>query len=815
MLRRLLSKKFLLIFLALGLVFGGFSVWAVAYKAKFLQQIEQVSRENLEGQLSIGDVGFTPFKHGIGITFSFYDVKLSGRRFVLYHVPLLAAESVSATLDFSQLLRGQIQIKKLGVERGNVRVFRGRDGYSNASIFEKIQQKWVVNSPAQPRKGFFAHLEKIIFRDCPVQYVDSLKNKKFAATLRRAEGQLGRTDSTRHFALDGSVFFQELVFNAAKGGFLRHQAARTHFDLDYFPARQLWRINPSTLRVEDSKVDVIKFRGNIDLAQKPGNLILNFSVKKTDLAATLRLLPAGLAKAIARRKILPTLQADIQLSGRLNDPFPLLAIQFQTDTFRYALPYGFLRGMRAKGTFTNRLDPTLPAGDPNSRITVSEAFGFFETIPLRGSLSVTNLKKATSVMNFSLVATPATVNALLDSNQYVVRKGNATLKFHYEGSPVKFYDPATDRMTGKLRGRLQMIDIAFAKKTGRTDVSRLNGEVRFDENQVSLPRLTMHDGRNDLTISGKVLHLPASLFGSHRSAEAFVHIDIPDWVVTWPDRLAGMRKRRTSGNPKFRLTKLLDETIENLKIMANLGSNRMRYHQLLATQVRGNVVLQNQSLELQNLSMNTCGGAVNISGGFRTFEGKGLPVFYARGEVKRANIKSVFHSLGNFGQRAITDKNLQGILSAEFAFQAKIRNDTTFVKPSMQGFVDVNLEKVQILNFKPMLDIRKLVFKNRAWDNVQLAPLRTKFFMKGEEILINRMKVQANVLYFFLDGVYSFGDKTDLSIQIPMNNLKRKAPGNQLKIKEIEDVRGQILYLRAVTKGDAVRIRYDKMKRFD
>ncbi|GHB64505.1 AsmA-like C-terminal region-containing protein [Persicitalea jodogahamensis] len=805
----------MLAILSLLVLLGGLSAWAITYKTRFLQQIEQISRENLDGELSVRDVGFTPFKHGVGITFSFHDVRLTGRRFARYHVPLLAAESVSATLDFGKLLRGEVQIRKLGVERGVVKVFRGKDGYTNASLFETVEQRWESDLPVNQSRNYFGNLEKIIFRDCPIQYVDSLKNKKFAATLRQVESQLGRTDSTRRFLIDGSVFFEELVFNAARGSFFRKQSAQTHLDLDYFPARHLWRINPSTVQVNDPKVDAIRFHGDIHLAEKPGRLALDFSLEKTDLAATLHLLPAKLEKAIAKRKILPTLQADIQLRGLLNDPSPLLTVQFQTDTFRYALPYGFLRDMRVKGTFTNRLDPNAPTGDPNSRITVSEAVGYFETIPLRGSLSITNLKTATSVMDFSLAATPATVNALLDTSLYAVRKGNATLKFHYEGSPVKFYDPVADRMTGKLRGSLQMNDIAFAKKTGHINVSRLNGEVRFDENQAILPRLTMHDGRNDLTISGKVLYLPASLFGSQRPAEAFVHIAIPEWNVTWPDRLAGMRQRRQRGKSKFRLTKLLDETIEKLKVTASLEAKQMKYRQLVATQLRGNVTIQNQSLELRNLSMNTCGGRVGISGGIKTYGGRKLPIFYVKGKVAQANIRSVFHSMGNFGQKAITDKNLRGILSADFAFQAKIKSDTSLLRSSMRGNINVNLEKGQILNFKPMLDIRKLVFKNRAWDNVRLAPLRTTFVLQGEEIKVARMKVQANVLYFFLDGVYSFGNKTDLSIQIPMNNLKRKAPQNQLEIREIEDVKGQILYLRAINEGDEVRIRYDKMKRFD
>lgn len=76
------------------------------------------------------------------------------------------------------------------------------------------------------------------------------------------------------------------------------------------------------------------------------------------------------------------------------------------------------------------------------------------------------------------------------------------------------------------------------------------------------------------------------------------------------------------------------------------------------------------------------------------------------------------------------------------------------------------------------------------------------------------MKVESNVFYFFLDGTYSFGNKTNLSIQIPMNNLRRKAPANQLEIREVEDVKGDVIFLRAIEERGDVRIRYDKVKRF-
>ncbi len=814
--RKVSFKKFIIagVFLLVTVLIGGIVLWTHANKARMLDYVQELASENLNGKLAIEDVRFTPFRHGLGLTFSFENVSITDSRILEHHTPLLQAESVSTTLDFKKLLSGSIRIRAVGMDKGRVTVFVRRDGYSNASVFEKSKTSPVPDTLEKGKNDFLQKLEIITFRDCPIQYHDSLRGKYYGTSFQNVTGRVHLTDSIRHLELDGRVYIKGLVFNAAKGTFLRQQSAKAHLSLDYFTIDKRWLLNPSYIRVADPEVDKITLSGSIQMGRSPGFIALDFGVEKTSLAATLYLLPKKLERAIVRRKILPVVKATVQLRGALNDPNPRINVRFQTDTFSYSLPYGHLRSMKATGSFTNQFDPKKKASDENSRIEVSQAAGFFETVPLKGRLSVTNIEVASSVMDFSLRATPATLNALLDTSHYVVRKGVAELSFHYEGSPVRFYDSKTDRMTGKLRGKVQLSNLALRNKPGKIALSQLTGTATFDENTVLIPKLSLHDGRSDLFLSGKVLHLPAALFGSTNPAQAYVHARIPDWNVTFPDRLAGRRARRASGKSKFKLTKLLDETIDNLQVTASLQAAHMQYHRFQADQVRGQVVIKNQLIELKNLSMNTCGGSVRLSGGFKTFDGKGFPLFYAQGKVEKANVESVFYSLANFGQKTITDQNLRGILTADFQFESLISNDTAVVKPSMRGYVNLNLEQVRIIDFKPLMDIRKLIFKNRALDNVTFAPLRTKFLLKGEEVEVNRMKVESNVFYFFLDGIYSFGNKTDLGIQIPMNNLRRKAPANHLEIREVEDVKGDVIFLRAIHEGNDVHIRYDKVKRF-
>ncbi len=806
----------LVIVLFLAFLAGvGLTVWMNGYRARILDQIRVLAAKNLEGTLSVSNLRFTPWKYGGGIIFTFYDVHLQDRRISQHQTSLLSVAKVSASLDLAQLIKGEIKIRTLGIEDGKITVFVGKDGYSNASIFGKLAQSTRQKADDPEKINFLGKIEKFVFLNCPVQYTDSLRGKSYAGTLRKVQTRLIRTDSSRHVELSGAILFDGLIFNPDRGAFLRQQLAHTVLDIDYLSTKKLWRINPSSVKVSDPNVGRIFLKGTINVQDTLGYLSLDFRVGKTSLPATLRVLPQKLEQAISRRKILPELTAEVHLRGPLNEGTPLVTVEYQTDTFSYPLPYGRLTGMKATGKFTNQADPQLPIGDRNSLIEVTSTEGYFETIPLKGSLKVLDLTEPRASMDFSLSATPASVNALLDTSRYVVRHGLASLRFRYEGSPTDFYDAKTDKLTGKLKGVILLRDVALSYKPGKITASQLTGNFSFDEKTVLLPNLKMHDGRNILYISGQVFDLPASLFGSRSPARAFVHVKIPDWQLSWPDKLLNRQNRSPAKNTRLKLSKLLDKTIDNLQVSASLEAEKMRYRRLKAEGIRGSLVMKDRLIELNNLSMRTCGGDVKFSGGFQAFDDQHLPRFYANGTLTNANVESVFYSFGNFGQTTLTDRNMKGRLTADFHFESLIKNDTSFVKPSMRGYVNMNLNQARIVDFKPIMDIKKLLFKNRALENVQFAPLVTTFVLKGEEVEVNKMKVESNILYFFLDGVYSFGRKTDLSIQIPLSNLRRKDPNSRLANKEVEDIKGDIIFLRAKDEAGEVRIRYDKLMRFN
>ena len=109
--------------------------------------------------------------------------------------------------------------------------------------------------------------------------------------------------------------------------------------------------------------------------------------------------------------------------------------------------------------------------------------------------------------------------------------------------------------------------------------------------------------------------------------------------------------------------------------------------------------------------------------------------------------------------------------------------------------------------------MQKFVFKNRDLKNVQFAELKDTFDIKNGDIYIHRMPVQSSALTMYIEGLYSFADRTDISIQVPLSTLLSK-PDDYKKIdKQKAKKPGPSIYLRAKDKDGQVKIGLDVFRK--
>lgn len=792
--------------LFLLLLFGAVEIWLNRNKEELFRKVQGMVNDNLNGNLEIEDFRFRPFSGGLGLNFTMANVKLTDSLYAVHKVPFLQAELIHVALDFNGFYKGEIKIKNLVLQNGDLRIFVQKNKYSNLSIFQSQKNK--KDGPKSGEKGGLAKkLGNLRFVNFAVSYMDSTTGKSFGAVFHDATNHVTVTDTTTNSQLTGAVFFNELVFRPDKGGFLINQETSLNLGVAFDPEKKEIKIVPSTLISSTS--DTIRIKGGFNFADTATRFELNFSAKKIAVKNALPLLNKRVREQIDSLGIQTYVDTQVRIAGRTKQKPPRVDVHFKTDTFQYVLPVGVMRKMQTEGDYTNQGDTTKAPSVFNARLTAPDVHGLFETIPFRFSLVLNNFRNPRAVINGVVRADARSLGPILDPDRYRFNSGKINLDFHFNGNLKKFYESKKDQFDGRLFGRVSLQNVSVDYLPRRVRLQQIKGDFAFNEKALVFSNLSFSDGQNMLFLQGRVIDLIPYLFGSPKSLRALVNVNIPTWKLNWLETLLAPRASVSqSKRKKMRLVDLLDNAIDKMEIVAKLQSKELRYKHFIGNSVRGEFTVKNNSLRIENFSLSAFGATtIKVSGEMDNSGAGQLPHLRVRGKVANADVHKLFYAFDNFGQKTITYQNLKGKLSTEFSFESRLSNNVRIVPGSMKGTLHFDLSNGYLINFEPLLKIKKLIFKKRNFERVAFSPIRSDFQLKGQEIEIRPMEIESNVITLFIDGIYSFAQKTDISIQIPLSNLKKRDSTYVLNPNDPEKRHGSKIYLRAVDENGEVNIK--------
>ncbi|RFS18186.1 AsmA-like C-terminal region-containing protein [Emticicia sp. C21] len=793
------------------LLLAGVGFWVYYNQGSLFIRLKDLINEKIDGTLEVRDFKFTPFQNGVGFTFSLMGVKLKDKYFNQHKTYLVDAASINVTLETQSLFRGKVLIHSMKFANGKLNIFKRKDGFTNLSIFSPAK-KDSATSTKKTDTGTLRDLEEVSFTDFQVYYADSLKEKFYGADFHQFISKVAYEDEVWNMDSKGSVFFKGLIFNPDKGGFLTNQEVELRLSTLYKEKEKKLVIAPS--EIESATKDRIQLSGEFDFSHEDRVIRLNFKTKELRLANARKLLTEHLSNTLDRIKIDPLVSAEVHLNGKLGERIPKIDINFDARDFEYRLPVGLLKELSTQGTFTNHADSTKPAEDANTRITGNNVRGLFETIPIHGKIVVNDLEQALADIDCTLDASPSSLNDLLDPERYKVRKGNAQMKLTYKGNIKSFFNKETKKLNGLLYGSVSLNDLAISYLPQKVTIEQIRGDIAFTGEEVRIPNIQIFDGQNNLYVNGRITGVFPYLYLENSPLKALVNIKIPDWQLNWLKVLLNLDHSRPkrSGNSKFTLSALLDKAIDNIEVDATLEAKRFRYNRLTAQNLKGRMTLSTDKIHLRNFSMNAFGGTFQVSGDVNQLR-SGRPVqLNVDAKLTNTDVKSVFSSFNNFGQYTMTDRNIQGKLSSTFKFSAELKNDVSLIQNSVDGTLTVDLREAEIIDFDPLLKMKKLIFRKRPLEHVQFAPIVHDFVIKGKEVEVKKMQIESNVMTFFVDGIYSLGDKTDLNIQIPLSNLRKRDSTYQFRDYDPDSI-GSNIFLRAVDENGKVNIKYVMKKK--
>lgn len=802
---RILGGILALLLLA-WLLIGGY---AILNKQSLLTKARTELQKRIGGEAKIGDIDISFFRHFPNITLHLSKVALHDSLWQQHHHDLLSAENIFIRFSFFSLFSGHPRVDKLFLQQGSVYLFTDSTGYTNLNgILNRKQNAPPAKSTQQETLPPAISLSDIRF------VMDRQDNHKlFDFDIRQMDGRFEKGDRTLIMQVNTDLTINNLILNTEKGSFLKKKTVSGQFHIQYNTASHIVQGDKLAMQI-DGHPFLFSVRLFPDVSPDPFSLTIETSGILYRQATSL-LTPALEQKLNEYDIDKPISLHAVIDAGSADDNMPLLNIRLLLNKGTVSTPIGRFTEAAFTGTFNNEWIHGHKREDENSIIRFIPFTAKWENIPLQSdTVTITNLHRPLLACNLHSALELSKLNELSGSSSIQFEKGSGALDVSFRG-PLS----ADDSTNSSINGTLDLDTASIVYLPYQFRLTDCNGRLRFKDQDFFVDRLEARAGNSKISVKGAAKNL-VSLLGQNPDK---VNID---WAITSPHldlgdftALAG-QPTYTRANPKPEKTPFgktaarIDQLLKVCSVNLQLAAGDISYQKFSGAQAKAELSFGNNEIRLNKMQIQQEIGSLTLSGKIRRETGKTGNPMSLQSHMEQVDVSKTFNSFNNFGQQAITGKNLKGKLTADIQMTGRLSDKAQVLQNSLKGTVKFSLKKGQLVNFEPMEKINESVLKKRDLSDIYFAELTNQLDIDTSTITIHRMEIQSTALVLFVEGTYNWKRGTDLSIQVPLSNLKKRKQGEPPPKQGINSKTGLSVHLRAKTGDDGkLKISWDPFKK--
>jgi hypothetical protein len=788
--------------LVLLLFIGGW-IYLKKHKKEVISFIESEARKGLNGgEIHIGDINIG-FSHTFPrIAFTIDTLSLRDSLWHVHHHDLVSVTRAYATLDFFKMITGKISIGRVQLEAPHIYLFTDTNGYTNTSVFKKKEQttaKTVKKNPDYPDLDIRSGVLVVDQKD---------KGKFFGFDIKNLFCQInGNTDDPGlNIKVNLNCRVQRLTFNQEKGSYLEGKTVAGNFALQFNTASKVLQFAKINLLVDQQP---FVFSGKFFLAEAPTPFVLSWETENLSFRKAASFLASNIRLKLDHYDISETIT---KLVGSLDNSepeykTPLIHLRLNVNNKTIVTPIVIIDNASFTATFNNEEIKGLGHEDENTVMHFSPFNAKWNNIEIScDSIVIRNLIHPRMNLHIKSEFNLQNINNLLDESTMAFNGGTGRIDFVYNGSLETDYDSL--RM---VNGNFQLDSGKLLYLPRNLQLENVKGNVRFEKKDMFIENMSLNTGNTDLLLNGSVKSLFYLI--NQRNNKLALDWSIRSNKLNLNDFISYLRKKETKRIIKKKKP-LLAETlteisnlIENANIHLDLQAKQLVYKRFYADNLVANLELDDDAINLKSLKLQQGAGTISVQGALRNEIASNPFSFVA--QLRKINVSKIFTGFNNFGLKTLTDKNIAGVLSADVKLNGGVTTKAQIIPEETKGTVKFSLVDGQLIDFDAVKKISQTIFKNRNFSDIQFAELHDVLDVNGENITINRMEIHSSVLTMFVEGIYNTQSGPDLSIQVPLSNLKASKDSVQTN-KGVNSKTGVSARLRAQRGDDGkVKISWD------
>jgi hypothetical protein len=778
------------------------AVWAYVYlnKQTLIAKIKVKITERTKGEVVIGDLSVSFLRTFPYFSFEVSDITIRDTMYKSHKQDFFKAEKLFARINPLAAISSMPLVSKVIAQQGSMYLATDTAGNNNHYIFRSD-----ISDSKKPKATVLPDMR---LKNMHLVMVNPGKNKLYDFMVEKLDCHFDEKARILKIETSAEMLVNSLAFNTNRGSYLENKTFAGDFEL------QLDK-NTNTLSFKDIKVELDNhpylFSGSFNLDSSSRVFNLNIRTSKVLFSKAVGILPFAISKKVLVYDLVNPVDATVLIDGNTRSGSkPKLQIAMNIANNHLKTPMGEFNNSNFKANFSNKVVDSLDAVDENSAITLSDFTASFEEISLRSKrLTISNLKQP--FLDFDMQSDFALekLNDLLGSTTIDFVKGNAAMDIRFKGPAM-----GSDTINTSMAGHILLKNGELAYVPRGVNMKNVNGTIRFANNDVFVDKLNTLVGSTQLLMNGTAKNALSKLdsLPEHMSLSWNIsspHMHLADFKSFLKKPTTGTARKKKA---KFaRTAGMIDKLFTEGDIALNIETPKMNYKKFIATDVNADVLLSINRMALRNVAVRHAGGALRFNG--TVFNGGKLNSVAINTEMDKLDIPALFNAFNNFGQDALTTKNLKGILSASIKLNTIITDDASIVTDSTRGIVNFLLEKGELINFEPVKKIGETALKKQNFTDIKFANLQNTLEINGSSFVINKMEIRSTAMTLFVQGVYDSKKGTDMSIQVPLRNLTKNQSNTDLT-EEGGKGGGISVRLRAKTGDDGkLKISWDPFRR--
>ncbi|HUR12023.1 MAG TPA: AsmA-like C-terminal region-containing protein [Flavitalea sp.] len=752
--------------LVLLLLYVAVWLYVTLNRQKLIAQVIEKIGERTHGQVLVKDLSVSFLT-----TFPFFSLQVSGitirdTLYAQHKEDFFRAEQMYARLNPLAAITSSPLVSKVTIKNGRLYMLTDTTGYTN---------KYIFKSDVAAGKKTASVLPDLRLKQFEIVMVNPGHQNFHDLMIDDLNVTLDQDEKTIDIEASVSLLIKSLAFNTNKGSYLEKKTVEGDIELKYDRLKKVLSFKDILLELDGHP---FRMTGdfNMDTASKAFDL--QVAVNQIPFSKMAGFLPFNTSKKLLLYDLEKPVDVKVSVSGTTKTKSkPEVKLVMNTTDNNLNTPLGKFLHASFKSNFTNSVNDTLDHVDENSSLTLADFSADFESIPIRSeAIKISNLKQPFLEFDLKTAFQLQALNDLIGSSTIQFEKGSSELDLLFKG-------PLTgmDTINTKLNGHMKIRDGEIHYVPRSVILTGCNGTVRFANNDVYVDKLNTRVGGTQLLMNGiaknvlsKLDSIPEHMTLQWQISSPEMHL--ADFKSFLKKPSAAIKKKEKA---RFvRTAGAIDKLFTETDIALNIESPKINYKKFTATNCNADILLSTNRMALRNIALTHAGGGLRFNG--TVYNGGRSNAVAINTEMTKLDIPALFHAFNNFGQDALTTKNLKGILTASIKLNTVITDEAAIIADSTRGQIKFLLEKGELNDFEPVKKIGETALKKQNFSQIRFADLENTLEVTGSKYIINKMEIRSTAITLFIQGTFDTKNGTDMSIQVPVRNLLKNQENTDL-----------------------------------